>query len=90
MAATEFYDTAEKSYAMDGKNLSGPQMVDFLASWVDQYPICSIEDGCSEDDWETWKLLTDRLGSKFQLVGDEPVLLPMFDDCNAGLMRDCQ
>lgn len=71
VAATEFYDTAEKSYAMDGKKLSGPQMVDFLASWVDQYPICSIEDGCSEDDWETWKLLTDRLGSKVQLVGDD-------------------
>ena len=46
-------------------------MVDFLAGWVDKYPICSIEDGCSEDDWEGWKMLTERLGSKVQLVGDD-------------------
>jgi len=71
VAATELYDTKEKVYTVDGKKLSGPQMVDFLASWVDQYPICSIEDGCSEDDWETWKLLTERVGNKVQLVGDD-------------------
>lgn len=46
-------------------------MVDFLAAWVDKYPICSIEDGCSEDDWESWKLLSDKVGSKVQLVGDD-------------------
>ena len=46
-------------------------MVDFLADWVEKYPICSIEDGCSEDDWDGWKLLTDTLGSKVQLVGDD-------------------
>jgi enolase len=46
-------------------------MVGFLEAWVDKYPICSIEDGCSEDDWESWKLLTDRVGHKVQLVGDD-------------------
>jgi enolase len=71
VAATELYDTKQKVYTVDGKKLSGAQMVDFLAAWVDQYPICSIEDGCSEDDWETWKLLTERVGSKVQLVGDD-------------------
>ncbi|MEC8557621.1 MAG: phosphopyruvate hydratase [Planctomycetota bacterium] len=71
VAATEFYDSGEKVYSIDGKKLSGPEMVDFLAGWVDQYPICSIEDGCAEDDWESWKLLTDKVGDKVQLVGDD-------------------
>ena len=71
VAATEFYDAKSKLYAIDGKNLTGDEMVDFLANWADNYPICSIEDGCSEDDWETWKKLTNRLGSKVQLVGDD-------------------
>jgi enolase len=46
-------------------------MVNFLADWLENYPICSIEDGCSEDDWDGWKLLTDKTGSKVQLVGDD-------------------
>ena len=46
-------------------------MVDLLAGWVEKYPICSIEDGCAEDDWDGWKLLTDRLGDRVQLVGDD-------------------
>jgi enolase len=46
-------------------------MVDLLAGWVEKYPICSIEDGCSEDDWESWKRLTDRVGNRVQLVGDD-------------------
>jgi len=71
VAATEFYDEKSKTYAIDGKKLSGDEMVDFLAGWADKYPICSIEDGCSEDDWDTWKKLTDRLGNKVQLVGDD-------------------
>ncbi|MFN5468223.1 MAG: phosphopyruvate hydratase [Pirellulaceae bacterium] len=71
VAATEFYDSKSKTYAIDGKKLSGDEMVDFLARWVDKYPICSIEDGCSEDDWDSWKKLTDRLGKKIQLVGDD-------------------
>ncbi len=71
VAATELYDAKKKVYSMDGKSLDAAGMVDLLASWVDKYPICSIEDGCSEDDWEGWKLLTDRVGSKTQLVGDD-------------------
>lgn len=71
VAATEFYDADAKKYSIDGKKLSGTEMVDFLAGWVDKYPICSIEDGCSEDDWESWKLLTDKVGDKVQLVGDD-------------------
>ena len=71
VAATEFYDAKQKVYTIDGKKLSGAEMVNFLAAWVDKYPICSIEDGCSEDDWESWKLLTEKLGDKVQLVGDD-------------------
>ena len=70
-AATEFYDSKSKTYAIDGKKLSSGEMVEFLAAWVDKYPICSIEDGCSEDDWEGWSQLTKRLGDKVQLVGDD-------------------
>ncbi len=71
VASTEFYDSSTQKYAIDGKQLSGDELVDFLAGWCDQYPIVSIEDGCAEDDWATWKKLTDRLGSKIQLVGDD-------------------
>ena len=71
VAATEFYDKKTEKYTIDGKQLSGDQMVDFLADWVNNYPICSIEDGCSEDDWATWKKLTDKVGNKVQLVGDD-------------------
>ncbi|MCU0716052.1 MAG: phosphopyruvate hydratase [Pirellula sp.] len=71
VAATEFYDEKTKKYTIDGKQLSGDEMVDFLANWVENYPICSIEDGCSEDDWESWKKLTQRVGGKVQLVGDD-------------------
>jgi enolase len=70
-AATEYYDAEKKVYKVEGKELSSEQMVDFLANWCGKYPICSIEDGCSEDDWEGWKLLTERLGKKVQLVGDD-------------------
>ena len=51
VAATEFFEEG-KGYSIDGKVLSSAEMCDFLANWVDNYPICSIEDGCSEDDWE--------------------------------------
>ena len=71
VAATELYDAKQKTYSMDGRSLDAAGMVDLLAGWVAKYPICSIEDGCSEDDWEGWKLLTDKLGSKTQLVGDD-------------------
>lgn len=71
VAATELYDEKKKVYKVDGKEISTAGMVDYLADWVDNYPICSIEDGCSEDDWAGWKMLTERLGSKTQLVGDD-------------------
>ncbi|QDT12039.1 phosphopyruvate hydratase [Planctomycetes bacterium K23_9] len=70
-AATEFYDSSSKKYKIDGKELSGDEMVDFLADWCSKYPICSIEDGLDEDDWDTWKKLTDKIGDKVQLVGDD-------------------
>jgi enolase len=71
VAATEFYDAKKKRYTIDGKEIDAGAMVDLLASWVEKYPICSIEDGCSEDDWEGWKMLTERLGNRIQLVGDD-------------------
>ena len=51
--------------------MTSAQFVDYLAAWVDKYPIISIEDGMAEDDWDGWKLLTERLGKKVQLVGDD-------------------
>jgi enolase len=71
VAATELYDADKKRYTIDGRELDSAGMVDLLAGWVDKYPICSIEDGCSEDDWDGWKLLTERLGKRIQLVGDD-------------------
>jgi enolase len=55
----------------EGAKLTRSHMVDYLAAWVDKYPIISIEDGMSEHDWDGWKLLTDRLGKKVQIVGDD-------------------
>ena len=71
VAATEFYDADSGQYTMDGKQLSTSEMVERLSDWAERYPICSIEDGCSEDDWVGWKLLTDRNGENVQLVGDD-------------------
>jgi enolase len=71
VASTEFYDTKKKVYTIDGKELDSAGMVDLLVSWADKYPICSIEDGCAEDDWAGWKLLTEKLGDRCQLVGDD-------------------
>jgi enolase len=70
-AASEFYDSDKKVYTIDGKQLDSAAMVDFFADWVERYPICSIEDGCAEDDWHGWKLLTQRLGDRVQIVGDD-------------------
>jgi enolase len=72
-AASEFYETEESIYHLrkEGKKLSSEEMVEFWKSWVDQYPIVSIEDGLAEDDWEGWKLLTKTLGDRVQLVGDD-------------------
>jgi enolase len=73
-AVSEMYDSNKKVYHFhksDGKNLSSEKMVDFWAGWVKNYPIVSIEDGMAEDDWNGWKLLTEKLGRKIQLVGDD-------------------
>jgi enolase len=73
-AASEFYDSQKKAYIFkksDKSKHSSEDMVEFWSDWVRQYPIISIEDGMAEDDWKGWKLLTDALGSKIQLVGDD-------------------
>jgi enolase len=70
-AATEYFKGGKYEMKGEGKSLTIAQNVDFLAGLAKDYPIISIEDGCSEDDWEGWKLLTDTLGSKVQLVGDD-------------------
>lgn len=71
VASTEFYKDGKYHLEGEGKSFTSAEFVDLLASWVDKYPIITIEDGCSEDDWEGWKLLTDKLGNKIQLVGDD-------------------
>jgi enolase len=70
-AATEFFKDGIYAMEGEGKSLDAGGMVDYLAGLVGRYPIVSIEDGCAEDDWAGWKLLTDRLGSKVNLVGDD-------------------
>lgn len=70
-ASSEFYQDGKYVLKADGKVLSGPEMVAYWESWVRQYPIVSIEDGLAEDDWENWGLLTERLGGRVQLVGDD-------------------
>jgi enolase len=70
-AASEYYKEGMYELESEGAKLTRSQMVDYLANWVDKYPIISIEDGMSEHDWDGWKLLTDRLGKKVQLVGDD-------------------
>ena len=70
-AATEYFRGGRYEMKGEGKSLSIEENVDFLAGLAADYPIISIEDGCSEDDWAGWKLLTDRLGDRIQLVGDD-------------------
>ena len=71
VASTEFYNADAGTYKFDGNDLSTSDMVGLLKDWSNNYPICSIEDGCAEDDWDGWKQLTDEIGSKVQLVGDD-------------------
>lgn len=70
-ASTEFYDAKTGLYEMDGKKVNAAELVGIWKTWSEKYPIVSIEDGCAEDDWDAWKLLTDTIGSKVQLVGDD-------------------
>ena len=70
-ASSEYYKDGKYVLEHEGKTLTAAEMVDFFEDWVNKYPIISIEDGMAEEDWEGWKLLTDRLGKRVQLVGDD-------------------
>lgn len=73
-ASSEFYDTSRKKYVFkksDKRELSSAEMTDFWSEWIAKYPIISLEDGMDENDWEGWKILTEKLGKKVQLVGDD-------------------
>lgn len=73
-ASSEFYDAKTKTYTFkksDGKKLKSDEMVEYWAKWAKKYPIISIEDGMAEEDWDGWKKLTDKIGDKVQLVGDD-------------------
>lgn len=71
VASSEFYEDGKYKLSGEGKVFTSKEMVDFLESWVDKYPIISIEDGMAEQDWDGWKLLTDHIGKRCQLVGDD-------------------
>lgn len=70
-AASEFFEDGKYHLKVEGKTLTGREMVDFWESWVDKYPIISIEDGLHEDDWDNWALMVERLGNRLQIVGDD-------------------
>ena len=72
-AASEFYDAERDLYCLtgEGREMNGAELVDLYAGWVEKYPLASIEDGMDENDWGGWKALTDRVGDKIQLVGDD-------------------
>ena len=70
-AASEFYEDGKYVLKKEGRTLTGAEMVDFYADWVDKYPIISIEDGLAEDDWDSWVIMMERLGDRIQLVGDD-------------------
>ncbi|TFH08848.1 MAG: phosphopyruvate hydratase [Nitrosomonadales bacterium] len=70
-ASSELFRDGKYHLASDGLSLNSEQLTDYIAAWVDKYPIISIEDGMSEHDWDGWKLLTNRIGSSVQLVGDD-------------------
>ncbi|WP_206859724.1 phosphopyruvate hydratase [Lysobacter changpingensis] len=71
VASSEFFDNGKYNLTGEGKRLTSEQFVDFLANWAAQYPIVTIEDGMAEHDWAGWKQLTDKIGKKVQLVGDD-------------------
>jgi enolase len=71
VASTEFHENGKYNLTGEGKRLTSEQFVDFLGNWCAQYPIITVEDGMAEDDWDGWKLLTQRLGDRVQLVGDD-------------------
>jgi enolase len=70
-ATTELYEGGKYHLAKEGRSLSGEDMVSFWEDWVSRYPIISIEDGLAEDDWDSWTLMVQRMGSRVQVVGDD-------------------
>lgn len=70
-AASEIFEDGKYNLKTEGRKLSGEEMVDLYASWVNEYPIISIEDGLDEDDWDSWALMVERLGDRLQIVGDD-------------------
>jgi enolase len=70
-ASSEYYKDGKYVLENEGRTLTSAEMVDFFEEWVNKYPIISIEDGMAEEDWDGWKLITERLGKKIQLVGDD-------------------
>jgi len=80
-AASEFYRDGVYELASEGLRLDSAELCDYLASLADRYPIVSIEDGMAEGDWDGWKLLTERLGRKLQIVGDDIFVT------NAGILK---
>ena len=71
VASTEFYENGKYELHSENKSYSSEEFVDYLVNWVNQYPIITIEDGLAEDDWDGWKLITEKVGDKIQLVGDD-------------------
>ncbi|MEJ2012879.1 MAG: phosphopyruvate hydratase [Anaerolineales bacterium] len=96
-AASEFYDADKGVYNLrrEGKELDSAGMVEFWSAWVEQYPIVSVEDGLAQDDWDGWKLMTEKLGDKVQIVGDDLLVTNPdrvrkgieLDACNALLVK---
>jgi enolase len=89
VASTHFYDPASKTYRLTVNHrppIDSEGMVDMLAGWIDTYPIISIEDGLAEDDWEGWTALTERLGAKVQLIGDD-LFVTQVDRLQEGIDR---
>ncbi len=87
-ASTEFYEEGKYHLKGEGKTLTSAEMVDFYARWVDKYPIISIEDGLAEDDWEGWKLLTERIGGHVQIVGDD-LFVTNTERLRRGIQQGC-
>jgi enolase len=89
VASTHFYDPASNTYRLAthrGPGLDSQGMVDMLAGWVENYPIISIEDGLAEDDWDGWSVLTERLGAKAQIIGDD-LFVTQVDRIRQGIDR---
>jgi enolase len=85
-AASEFYEDGKYHLKTENKILTGEELVDFYANWVDNYPIISIEDGFHEDDWDSWVLMMAKLGDRLQIVGDD-LLVTNVDRIHTGFER---